>query len=308
MSRPLRYSFQRYLLAKQGLDDRSLNRAVMGQLEQFTAQAGTLRTLELGAGVGTMLKRLVARRILTRGDYLGIDADAESTNYGLQWAPEWGAQQGYNIQQLAGGLLLDRPASDDRLRIGFTIADALEFCQRRENTRAWDLLIAHAFLDLFDLPAVLPLFLQALRPAGAFYFTLNFDGVTIFEPQIDPELDEQIISLYHRSMDERNVNGLPSGDSHSGRHLFTLLPQAGAAILEAGASDWVVFPGPAGYPGDEAYFLHHILYFFEQSLSGHPDLGQVRFAAWLDRRHAQVERAELVYIAHQIDFFGLLNQ
>ena len=137
--------------------------------------------------------------------------------------------------------------------------------------------------------------------------TLNFDGSTIFEPVIDPAFDAIVEALYHRSMDERITGGQPSGDSRTGRHLFAHLRRAGAEILEAGASDWVVFPRQGGYPADEAYFLHFILHFFESSLKGYPDMDQQRFARWLEVRHAQVERGELVYIAHQIDFLARVN-
>jgi hypothetical protein len=34
-------------------------------------------------------------------------------------------------------------------------------------------------------------------------------------------------------------------------------------------------------------------------------LDPVRFEAWIAERHAQIERGELVYIAHQLDFFGV---
>lgn len=308
MSRPPHYSFQRYLLAKQDLDSRSLNRTVLDHLRGFCAQAGTLRTLELGAGVGTMPERLAAWRILTRGAYLGLDADVESTAWASERVPAWAARQGLEFRYLPDGMELYHLVDSEKLRIGFQAEDALDFCQRTENTHTWDLLIAHAFLDLFHLPSVLPMFMRALRPGGAFYFTLNFDGETTFEPHIDAALDDHILSLYHRSMDERQVNGMHSGDSHAGRHLFVLLPQAGGLIQAAGASDWVVFPSQGSYPGDEAYFLHHILHFFEQSLSGHPELDQQHFAAWLERRHSQVERGELVYIAHQMDFFGLMDR
>ncbi len=105
-------------------------------------------------------------------------------------------------------------------------------------------------------------------------------------------------------MDERLTNGHPSGDSHTGRHLFAHLKNAGAEILAAGSSDWVVFPGLNGYPGDEAYFLHHILHFFEQSLSNHPELDAEQLTDWLIMRHEQVARGELIYLAHQLDFVG----
>jgi hypothetical protein len=133
---------------------------------------------------------------------------------------------------------------------------------------------------------------------GLAWLTINFDGVTTFEPTIDATLDEQIEQLYHETMDTRPTGG----DSQSGRHLFGHLRSAGAEILAAGASDWVVYPVNAKYPDDEAYFLHFILHFLEESLTGHPKLEEGAFANWLRERRAQIERGELVYIAHQMDF------
>ena len=50
------------------------------------------------------------------------------------------------------------------------------------------------------------------------------------------------------SMGERVRHGRPAGDSRSGRHLFAHLRRAGARLLAAGASDWVVHAQPSGYP------------------------------------------------------------
>jgi hypothetical protein len=58
------------------------------------------------------------------------------------------------------------------------------------------------------------------------------------------------------------------------------------------------------YAEDEAYFLHFILHFFEESLADHAELGAVEFANWIKQRRAQIERGKLVYIAHQIDFLA----
>ena len=105
-------------------------------------------------------------------------------------------------------------------------------------------------------------------------------------------------------MDERRVDGRPAGSSRTGRRLFAPLTAAGATLLAAGSSDWLVFPGPDGYPGDEAYFLHFIIHTIQQALEGHPELPEAAFRAWVAQRHAQIQRQELVYIAHQLDFFG----
>jgi hypothetical protein len=56
------------------------------------------------------------------------------------------------------------------------------------------------------------------------------------------------------------------------------------------------------YPQDEAYFLHFILHFFEESLKGNAELNEDVFAEWLRKRHEQIECGELVYVAHQLDF------
>jgi len=146
--------------------------------------------------------------------------------------------------------------------------------------------------------------LSRLAPGGLFYFSLNFDGATIFEPPFDPDLDALIEALYHRTMDTRRDRGRPSGSSRTGRRLFGRLQEAGARLIAAGSSDWVVFPGPDGYPGDEAYFLHFIIDTIGQALHGHPELAGSRFQAWIAQRHRQIEARELIYIAHQLDFLG----
>jgi hypothetical protein len=37
-------------------------------------------------------------------------------------------------------------------------------------------------------------------------------------------------------------------------------------------------------------------------LTGHRELDAGAFATWLKERHEQVDRGELLYIAHQMDF------
>ncbi len=150
----------------------------------------------------------------------------------------------------------------------------------------------------------LPILFNLLKPGGLFYFTLNFDGGTIFQPIIDAAFDEKITNLYHRTMDERISNGRPAGHSHTGRRLFKHLIDAGGEIIASGSSDWVVFADREGYAADEAYFLHFIVNTVHQALTGHPELESSLFEAWIAQRHAQIEAGTLIYIAHQLDFFG----
>jgi hypothetical protein len=85
-----------------------------------------------------------------------------------------------------------------------------------------------------------------------------------------------------------------------------VLRKNGGQILAAGASDWVVFAGPQGYPHDEAYFLRFIIGTIEKALHGSPQLDPVQFTGWIRQRQAQIDRGELVYMAHQVDFLGRL--
>jgi hypothetical protein len=80
------------------------------------------------------------------------------------------------------------------------------------------------------------------------------------------------------------------------------LRQAQAEILAAGASDWVVYASKGKYAAEEAYFLYFILHFVEEALKGKEGLNPVAFEEWLQVRRAQIERGELVYLAHQMDF------
>lgn len=272
------YSFPRYLAAKKSVDDRALNwRVWQAMAEALPAPA---RILEIGAGIGTMVERFEEHGLLAGREYTAVDNQPDNMT---------------TARRRLGHLPND---------IHLETSDLFDFIRREQGKQTWDLLIAHAFLDLMDIPATLPPLFSLLKPGGHFYFTINFDGATILQPTIDPVLDAQIEQLYHQTMDARITNGRPSGDSRSGRHLFYHLRQAGGEILAAGSSDWVVFAGADGYPADEAYFLQFIIHTMQEALADHPELDAARFADWIRQRQQQIERGKLVYIAHQIDFFG----
>jgi SAM-dependent methyltransferase len=258
--------------------------------------------LEVGAGIGTMLERLLDWGLLTHAAYTGIDAEPTSIDEAQRRLPPWASGQGFGVEKSRGRMCLQQEGQ--RCSVKFEAIDVFDFVARERGRRNWHLLIAHAFMDLMDVPSTLPSLFSLLRQDGLFYFSIVFDGATIFQPGIEPALDRQIETLYHQTMDLRLTAGKPSGDSRSGRHLFDQLRTAGVELLDAGSSDWVVFAGPNGYPADEAYFLHFILHTIHTSLEGHPELDAARFADWIARRHGQVEDGSLVYIAHQLDFLG----
>lgn len=274
--------FVRYLAAKTSIDDAALNARVRNAfLHDVSVLGAAPRVLELGGGIGTMAARLA-----------GMPAFAA-------------AQPRYTLIDEQRHLIAEarRRCAGLPISVDAQVADARAVL--RDTAGQWDVLIANAFLDLFDLAVIVPLALRALRPGGVFYFTINFDGMTRLLPLIDPGYDGEIEALYHRSMDERITDSARSGDSRSGSNLFEQLRNVGAHILAAGSSDWVVHAGPHGYANDDAFFLRCIMGFFEQSVGARPDVDPARFGAWLRARHAQIDRGELVFLAHQLDFAGV---
>jgi SAM-dependent methyltransferase len=303
MAIPTTYGFTRYLAAKKSVDDRALNQHVWQCLVQALPQVASdraVQVLEIGAGIGTMVERLVEWGLLDQATYTAIDADPEMIAEQRRRLPTWMAAHGFHMRE--------ESFTQQRFwRNGHDIvveAEAIDlqhFVERIQGRRAWDLLIAHAVLDLLDLPTTLPSLLALLRPGGLLSCSMVFDGATILQPEIDPELDVQIETLYHLAMDQRRIAGHLSGDSRSGRHVFAHLRAVGADILAAGSSDWIIFAGLQGYPGDDAYFLHFIIHTIGTALRGHPQLDPSRLTHWIAQRQAQIEAGSLVYIAHQLD-------
>jgi len=283
---PTEYSFLRYLAAKQSVDDRSLNRQVR---ETLAAALGKyrghppLQVLEVGCGHGAMLERLLDWRLLPESVYTGID---------------------FNPELIAEARRRRRERPSQRVAAYFQAIDLCRFLARDHARPRFDLILAHAFLDLVDLETTLPALLNLLAPGGLFYFTLNFDGSTVFLPTLNSGLDRLIETLYHQTMDQRRVEGRLTGGSRTGRRLLARLSAAGAAVLAAGSSDWVVFPGDGGYLGDEAYFLHFIIHTVDLALQGHPALDAAAFRTWVKERHEQIRRSELIYLARQLDCCG----
>eukprot|EP00003_Mantamonas_plastica_P021321 TRINITY_DN3447_c0_g1_i2.p1 TRINITY_DN3447_c0_g1~~TRINITY_DN3447_c0_g1_i2.p1 ORF type:complete len:270 (-),score=51.52 TRINITY_DN3447_c0_g1_i2:14-823(-) len=178
-----------------------------------------------------------------------------------------------------------------------------------DANQTWDFLLSCAFLDLFNVPVILEKLFTLLTPSGHFYFPINFDGATHFQPIIEKAFDKEIEDIYHASM---------SGDSLSGGSIFVHLRSLNASIITSGSSSWIVRPiaektEDGGieytYPAQEQYFTRTILHFvhkeYHAAISDDEKLKQ--FDDWFDTRLSQLyDTKELIYIAHQTDVFGQL--
>jgi SAM-dependent methyltransferase len=288
--------YARYLAAKTTVDDRALNRQVLAELRHLIP-AGAPRVLEVGAGLGTMVARLLDWGVVGTGEYILLDADRQLLDCSRRWLCDWAAARGLGSDLLPDGLQVGE------LRVRLVHAELGSYLEAGHGALA-DILIANAVLDLVDVPAVLPGLLRLLVPGGVYWFTINYDGESIFAPA--HPYDDQVMRAYHRDMDERIRYGRQAGQSRTGRDLFHHLRDAGAPALAAGSSDWVVHPAPDGnYPVDEAYFLGIILNTIRDALRNRQDwVEPAQLADWLAVRGRQLAAGELVYIAHQLDFAG----
>ena len=297
------YSFLRYLKSKIAVDDRALNKSVQNAAYDFLkSRSNPVSIAELGGGVGTMFTRLMKRLPESNFDYTIVDQDDALIGHAFEYIAEWCAANNCEFN------LLEKNAARIKRNGGATTlrlvqADAAKFLAAK--TRAYDLVVAHAFLDLVDINAVLPLCFQSLKEGGGYYFSINYDGETRFEPVWNPALEEKILEAYNESMNQ-NPEGL-SQRSTTGRRLPEAIVRHGGRVVAWGRSDWLVGPVGGIYPCDEGYFLWHILHFFETSLSGFPGIVQQELDDWLTERRRQITARELVYTARQFDFFGLLN-
>jgi len=291
-----------YLAAKKAIDDRALNRHVWETLCQALPQAterAPVNIIEIGAGIGTMLARVVDWGLLTGPvTYVITDWAEDHLREGRQYLSKWAAQRGHDLswQDHRRGRL--RTASADVSLVVF-VASAQTVADGSDTLGRFHLLIAHALLDLVDFPVLLPKLLMRLEDNGLAYLTCNFDGDTLFLPEYPGEEEKEILRRYHASMEAR-----VSGASTTGRRLLTFLQRPGVALLAAGSSDWLIHPRDGRYTIDEAFFLNALIATVKRELVDKNGPTLSGLSAWAGLRHRQVEAGELTFLARHLDLLA----
>lgn len=290
--------FQRYLLAKRTVDDRALDRQLIGTLrERLAARAadtdGPLRVVELGAGIGTMLTRFVDWDVLPAGEirYTAVDIQPENVARIPDYLRDWAADRVVSVAE--NPLVVD--SGDQRVRVDAVQAEAVAYADGE-----CDLLVGAALLDILDRDGLSTL-LGTLSPGGLYYFPITFDGATRFRPS--QPADRAVERHYHDHMDAKQ-----GGDSRAGGDVLVRLQRLnGATLLAVAGSDWIVRPVDGSYPADEAYFLRYILDTIEDAVGAMAGPEFEELDAWLRRRREQVAAVELLYHTHQLDFLGRVD-
>lgn len=294
--------FRRYLEAKRTVDDRALDRRLVRALrEGLAARADRerpLSVLEVGAGIGTMVARLLEWEVLPPGEtvYTAVDVREETVADITGHLREYAHGGTATVATRGDRIVVE--TSDRRVSVEAVAAEALAFVE--ESERRYDLLIGAALLDVFDLRELESL-LGAVAREGCFYFPITFDGATRFRPA-HPD-DGVIERRYHEHMDQK-----PGGSSRAGEDVLEgLWATEGVALTHVAGSDWIVRPSDGAYPADEAYFLRHILDTVEFAV-GEVIEEDEPLSSWANARRDQLETGELSYLTHQLDFLGRVKE
>ncbi len=132
-------STQRYLRAKRTVDDRALSREVF---DTFAAALdGPTRLIDVAAGVGTMLERLLRWEALpAEADYTMVDIDPANVAAAAEYLPSVARSLGYTVssRETSAALFPDATAAftltlrkDGRtVRVQAGTADVFEFVSR----------------------------------------------------------------------------------------------------------------------------------------------------------------------------------
>ena len=295
-------SFRRYLRAKRPVDDRSLDRRLVGAFRERLAEragagTGPLRVLEVGAGIGAMLARLFEWDILPTGEirYTAVDIDGDTVAAAGPYLREWAADRPVSV---TGDDPIRVEGPDRTVELETVAAEAVAHAEERPGE--FDALVGAAFLDIVEVDGLESL-LGALAAGGSYYFPITFDGATRFYPS--HPADRTIERYYHEHMDRK-----PGGSSRAGGESLSRLRELdGVAVSDVAGSDWIVRPVDGAYPGEEASMLGWILDSVETAVGEVADETFDGLDGWLSERRGQLEAGELLYVTHQLDILGTVE-
>lgn len=292
--------FGDFLEAKFALDERSLARDVRGAWLAML-QRDALRCLDIGTGTGAMVRRLLdAVPAASSIEVVALDRDSGILARARASMRAHLSRRGFEQHDEADGI----EAHDARRRVHlrFACSDILQF-EPQPGDR-YDLVTAHAFMDLVPMRPLLERIAGWLSPGGLFYATLNYDGETVLlPPHADAAFEESLLARYDASMEERRVEGSPTGGARSGRRLHALLDEAGFEILACASSDWNAVPHHGRLRDGDAVVLSVLLDALRRECEPHVD--RARLAAWYDERRALLAAGRLGAIVHQIDLLAV---
>jgi trans-aconitate methyltransferase len=297
--------FAEYLEAKFALDERSLNPHVrQACIERIGSSRPVLRWLDVGTGTGAMVQRL-HKNIPGSLSITALDRNAAL----LEVAS---AKLKADLERDADRMLTTRRGIEAhmaarRVFIDFACCDLLDFEPRTAGR--FDLITAHALMDVVPLEATLSRFSAWLSPGGFLYATLTYDGATTLFPLYeDRPFEATLLAAYDDSMERRRVQGEATGGAHAGRRLHTLVSRMGFDVIAYGSSDWNITPFGRRYRDRDGDVLRALVSCIRDEGERAPAIDASRLARWHAERSAAIDRADLGIIVHQLDMLAARHE
>ena len=247
--------FAEYLEAKFALDERSLNREVRAAFLDALRGLPRIECLDVGAGTGATFRRLLQSGLTTPLSLTALDRDRGLLDIARQDAE--GRLRALGLEpRVEDGAIQTR---GERLAAMHFAAGELK---EHRPGRLYNVITAHAFLDLSPLPQALRQFAAWLQPGGYLYASINYDGDTALVPPYQGSTFEAtLLGHYNESMELRRMDGQATGGAYCGRRLQALLPEHAFDIVACGRSDWNIRPFEGEYRDSDAICLKALLDF-----------------------------------------------
>jgi len=291
-------AFADFLQAKFALDERSLNREVRGAFLDALRSLPRIQCLDVGAGTCATLRRLLNSPLTTPLYLTALDRDPGLLDIARQEAAGWLRALGLESCMEKGVI---QTQGERLMAIRFAAGELKDY----RPDRFYNVITAHAFLDIAPLPEALRLFAAWLQPGGYLYASINYDGDTALLPEYDDAAFEaRLLGHYNHTMELRRVDGQATGGAYCGRRLHGLLPEYDFDMLACGSSDWNITPFLGEYRDGDAICLTAVLELIRGEAQSSGLFHQDQLDRWRENRLRLLRRRRLGLIIHQLDLLA----
>ena len=291
-------AFADYLQAKFALDERSLNREVRAAFLDAVHRLPQIECLDVGAGTCASLRRLLHSGLTTPLSLTALDRDPVLLDIARVEAAGWLHALGLEPDMDEGAI---QTRGERRTAIRFVVGELKDY----RPERPYNLITAHAFLDIVPLPQALRLFSGWLQAGGYLYASINYDGDTALLPLYDDAgFEARLLGHYNDTMDSRRVEGQAVGGAYCGRRLHGLLPDYGFDLLAYGSSDWSITPFLGEYRDGDAVCLAALLEMIGAEGQSSGLFPQDQLERWREQRLRLLRERRLGMIIHQLDLLA----
>jgi len=288
--------FADYLDAKFALDERSLNDLVRAALLADLRGRLRLSCLDVGSGTGSMVRRLL--RWCDSPELLVTVLDCDRVMLDTARRRIAGELQQSRFTVEDNGPALRGESIGRSVIVDFVACRIAEF---NPPAFRYDLITAHAFMDLVAPMSTIERFERWLTPTGLLYATLNYDGGTFLFPAFDDaSFEARLLAAYDASMDSRQADGESTGGSRSGSHLITALLKRDWSLVAYGTSDWNLVPASGKYRDRDRVCIQAMLDFVQHE-GEEANFDRGALSRWREIRSKELAGGKLGLIAHQLD-------